>query len=142
LEQELAGHEIESSNLEKAAKKIHSIAENLNSAWDSGSFDTKQRLQCLVFPEGILFDKKNGQVRTISVNCHFAEMLSLARVSEENEDGVSQEKRQNSCSVPRTGFEPARPLRAPPPQSGLSTSFNTWADDPAFLSGLQISQQK
>ena len=34
--------------------------------------------------------------------------------------------------VPRTGFEPARPLRAPPPQSGLSTSFNTWAFKPTI----------
>ena len=44
--------------------------------------------------------------------------------------------------VPRTGFEPARPLRAPPPQSGLSTSFNTWAFTVHFFSytGVQISR--
>lgn len=30
--------------------------------------------------------------------------------------------------VPRAGFEPARPKRAPAPQAGLSTNFNIWAD--------------
>ncbi len=31
-------------------------------------------------------------------------------------------------SVPRTGLEPARPLRAPAPQAGVSTNFTTWAN--------------
>lgn len=141
LEQELAGYGIEGSNLENTVKKMLKIAENLSSAWVSAGFETKQSLQRLVFPEGILFDKKNGQVRTISVNSLFAEMSSLARVEEEKENGVSGGKRQISSQVPRTGFEPARPLRAPPPQSGLSTSFNTWAGRFFFVSGLQISQQ-
>lgn len=29
--------------------------------------------------------------------------------------------------VPRTGLEPARPIRAPAPQAGVSTDFTTWA---------------
>jgi hypothetical protein len=37
--------------------------------------------------------------------------------------------------VPRTGLEPAH-LAAPPPQSGVSTNFTTWAD--IFYKGLQI----
>lgn len=31
------------------------------------------------------------------------------------------------CFVPTTGFEPAHPNRIPPPQSGVSTIFTTWA---------------
>jgi site-specific DNA recombinase len=65
---------------EIAAEKCLIIAQNISSAWLSGSFDNKQRLQSLIFPQGILYNKINATVRTLRVNSLFAEIEPLKRV--------------------------------------------------------------
>ena len=125
------GKEIEStsfsgSNLENVVNKCLTIAQNLSQSWVSADYETKQQLQKLVFPEGILYNKQKGAVRTPRVNSLFEAIPLLAGVSTGNKKADSVKNRLQSNKVPRTGFEPAH-LAAPPPEDGASTNFATWA---------------
>ena len=126
LSKETDMSQIDGSNLELAVSKCLTIAQNLIQAWVSADYEKKQRLQKLVFPEGILYNKQKGVVRTSKVNCLFEAIPLLERGSAENKKGDSVKNRLKSNQVPRTGFEPAH-LAAPPPEDGASTSFATWA---------------
>ena len=105
LEQEISKSNFESSNLEKAVEKCPAIAQNISSAWVSANFDEKQQLQKLVFPDGIVYSKEKGVVRTPRVNSLFAEIEPLARVLSENKNGDSLKNRQKFNPVHRAGCE-------------------------------------
>ncbi len=102
---------ISSSNYEKAILKCLSLAQNLSQLWVSAAYEDKHRLQKLIFPEGILYDKKKSMVRTPKVNSLFEAIPLLTRVLEEKEKGDSVKNHLYSSQVPQTGIEPVRPLR-------------------------------
>ncbi len=126
LKADLGKYNMNGSNLEIAVEKCLSIAQNVSSTWVTASYDNKQRLQQLIFPEGVMYDKKNEAVRTLRTNSLFASITPLVRVLEKNKKGDSIKNRQKSSSVPRTGIEPALPCdnqilslaRLPIPPSG------------------------
>ena len=68
LEEALKKNAFDSSNLEKVVEKGLALAQNLSGLWLSGSFDSKQKLQALVFPHGIVYSKKTGAVQTERIN--------------------------------------------------------------------------
>ena len=70
---------ISSSNLEKAIKKALRVASNLTELWTSGDLTQKKKLQNLVFPSGIGYDKLNGEVRTKKVNSIFASIPLISK---------------------------------------------------------------
>jgi hypothetical protein len=72
LTKEIETSGLKSSNLEMAIEKCLAIAQNLSSAWLLVTFGNKHRLQWFVFPEVILYHKKNEAVRTNRVNRLFA----------------------------------------------------------------------
>ena len=72
-----------SSNLEKAVEKGLNIAENISQLWISSDYYEKQQLQYLVFPEGMLYDKKNDTVRTHRINTLFREIALQSKVLDE-----------------------------------------------------------
>ncbi|MCW3073174.1 MAG: hypothetical protein JWP69_243 [Flaviaesturariibacter sp.] len=84
---EIAKSGFESSNLEMAVEKMLSLAQNLSVLWASSSFVEKQRLQSLVFPEGILYNSKIRAVRTTCVNELFACIPPLIRDTGEKKKG-------------------------------------------------------
>lgn len=86
-------------------EKCLAIAQNISGAWLSADYITKQRLQTLVFPQGIVYNKKNGTVRTQRTNTLFAEIEPPQRLSDENEKGNPDEDCLKCNPVPRTGFE-------------------------------------
>jgi site-specific DNA recombinase len=106
-EQLLTENSFDSSNLEKVVEKGLEIIANISRSWACGDYDEKQRLQKLVFPEGIKYDKKNNTVRTLRVNSLFAAIPHLTQVLEENKKGNHTHDYLFSSYVPRTGFEPA-----------------------------------
>ncbi|MEY3060547.1 MAG: hypothetical protein RL000_1899, partial [Bacteroidota bacterium] len=61
-----------SSNLEIAIKKGFKIAENIDLVWASSDFDHKIKLQKIIFPEGIAYERPNHRVRTFRVNTIFS----------------------------------------------------------------------
>ena len=98
-----------SSNFDNAVEKCLTIAENISQSWVTAKYEGKQQLQKLIFPEGILYNKQNGVVRTSRVNSLFAAIPLLAGDSSENKKADSLKNRLKSNDVPRTGFEPAHP---------------------------------
>jgi site-specific DNA recombinase len=117
---------INGSNLENTVEKCLSIAQNISQSWLTADYESKQRLQKLIFPEGILYNKQNGVVRTPRVNSLFAAIPLLVGDSLENKKADSSKNRLQSSNVPRTGIEPALPCdnqilslaRLPIPPSG------------------------
>ena len=109
LTQETTQAENSSSNLEKAVEKTLEIAQNLSQLWISGDFVTKQKLQYLIFPEGILYDKKTSTVRTPRVNELFRQIPLLTSVSEKKKKGNQTNDCLFGSNVGTTRFELATP---------------------------------
>ena len=106
MEQEIGKTVITSSNLEIAVQKGISISQNLSRLWLSSDYSDKQRLQYLVYPEGILYNKKNNTVRIPRVNSIFSAIAYLSSVSAKNKNGQPHLVDQNSRWVVPTGIEP------------------------------------
>ena len=106
LNSELEKSDINSSNFEKAVEKCLEIAQNISSAWLSAGFENKQRLQKLVYPEGIGYNKEEGVVRTSKINSLFSEIAPLARVVADMKKGNSLQNCLQSLPVTWIGFEP------------------------------------
>ncbi len=127
LESECRINSFSSSNLEKIVEKGLEIAQNISQLWISLDYTNKQRLQYLLFPEGILYSKKNNRVRTQRVNGVFDSIQPLSRVLEKNKKGNLLQDCLNPQCVPTKGIEPSRPcerqilslLRLPIPPHGL-----------------------
>jgi len=56
------------------------MAKNISQLWISSDYYEKQQLQYLVFPEGMLYDKKNNAVRTNRINTLFREIAIQSKV--------------------------------------------------------------
>ena len=76
--------------------------------WCSGGYDIKQKLQYLLFPEGITYNKKENSYLTLRVNSAILTMSYLARVLEDNKNGQIDDKINLSVFVPGIGVEPIR----------------------------------
>ena len=70
---------ISSSNLQMAIDKALKISSNLSELWTSGDLTQKKKIQNLVFPSGLGYDKSNGKVRTERVNVIFSATPLLLR---------------------------------------------------------------
>ena len=98
-----------SSNLENAIKKGIKIAQNIGQVWISSDYDNKTKLQKLIFPEGIAYDKQKNEFRTPRVNTIFELIADLASVSEQKKIGQTLKFDRNSHWVARRGIEPLIP---------------------------------
>ena len=147
LSQNLGSSEMNSSNLEKAVEKCLSIAQNLSGAWIRAGFENKRRVQSLICPQGVVYNKENEVVRTEKVNSLFALIPYSKRVIEENKKGNLEKDYLNSASVPTKGIEPSHPcewqilslLRLPIPPHGLQMvcKYNgIILNCPKFLQGI------
>ena len=59
---------LNSSNLELAIDKALNLSASLENIWTKGDLKQKQKLQNLVFPSGLGYDKSNDRVRTPNVS--------------------------------------------------------------------------
>ena len=71
LQSKIEHPELNSSNLENAIEKALELSASLNDIWANGDLKQKQKLQKLVFPSGVGYDKSNDRVRTSKVNAIF-----------------------------------------------------------------------
>ncbi len=97
------------SNHSETIAKALELSSKLAPAWTSSDVKGKERLQKLVFPDGIVFDKQTSTFRTGRVNIVFAAIASAARISAQKEKGQTSLDGGLSFSVGKTGFEPAAP---------------------------------
>lgn len=94
------------SNLDKFIDNVLSTCSKLKTWWCNGTFQTRQKIQDLVFPEGISYDKEYGIYRTPIVNS----VLSVfGEISEDYKKYINEKGLQNSNPfnlVAGTGLEP------------------------------------
>jgi hypothetical protein len=102
LTEKLKNH-FESSNLEMIIEKIMATAENLSDRWVSSDYDEKRKLQSVIFPEGILYNKQKDTVRTLRVNTLFAPIPLLISFFEGKKKSNPLKKTSNSRLVVPTG---------------------------------------
>jgi site-specific DNA recombinase len=97
------------SNLEECIETAINFACNLPSRWLSADYYTKQRLQFLVFPEGISYDRENDKCRTTRINSVFSYIAYLKQLMLKKERGIPElnlDYASLSCSVAGAGLEP------------------------------------
>ena len=95
-----------SSNLNNAIEKAVQLSGSLQDIWVNGDLKQKQKIQHLVFPNGLGYDKPNDRVRTTKVNTIFSVIPSLSKKIEDIKKGESIPVNQFSDLVSPTGFEP------------------------------------
>ncbi len=93
------------SNLEQCVDNALTMASKLASLWASGEYEYKQALQNLVFPEGMTYNRKKDQCRTLRVNSVFRYIAVVARVSREEKSGHGTLSSAVSASVGKPGIE-------------------------------------
>ncbi|RFM35040.1 hypothetical protein DXN04_06465 [Chitinophaga silvisoli] len=77
------------SNLEEKIDYVVNFSSQLAIVWHSSDTGMKEKIQKLVFPDGIVYGREKGQYRTEKVNFVFARIVRLQRDWTENEKGDS-----------------------------------------------------
>ena len=106
IEKHLASFGNQVSNLEKSLDSVIGYAGKLNAMWDSADYCQKQKLQNLIFPDGMYYSRKKDECRTERVNSVFLCMSQLAGILEENKNGEKGFETNFPASVGAHGFEP------------------------------------
>ncbi len=105
LEQQLSNSKINSSNLEKCIDFALKLCKNPFKIWSSGNLEQRKKLQTLMFPEGMKYDKKNDLVQTTRINEIFLKMLDISKVLKETKNGEPILKNQFSVGVTSSRFK-------------------------------------
>ena len=105
------------------------ISLELPLVWDSSEVGAKDKLQKMVFPDGISYFHKNGIFLTDKVNEVFKPIPRLNCISESDKNKQGSISAALSNLVGRTGFEPATPWS----QTTYSTGLNYLPIDPGQL---------
>ncbi len=107
MEEELqkAGKSI--SNLSAYTDKSLLIASQSSKLWQEGDFETRGKLQYLVFPEGVQYERKNEAFRTQRINSVFSLMRSLSGGDGTKKEGQTTDFNSLSPRVESEGFEPS-----------------------------------
>ena len=106
LESNLFNSTISSSNLQIAIDKALKMSSNLSELWSSGDLTQKKKIQRLVFPSGIGYDKLKGKVQTKRVNSIFSSIPLLLKDLAKTKSGEPVNFNQFSARVSPSGFEP------------------------------------
>ena len=107
IEQQMAKTGTNFSNLQKCTELAVEFSSNLQSLWDLSNYANKQRIQYLVFPEGIFVDKETRDYRTPKINSVFLYFARLKQVLAENKNGKTDCNINFPASVVWAGIEPA-----------------------------------
>ena len=111
----LAGSNIESSNLKETFEWAINISLELPLLWDSGGVGVKENLQKMVFPEGISYFHKNGTFLTDKVNEVFQPIPRPNCITDDDKNKQGSISAALSNWVGQTGFEPTNDHTIPVP---------------------------
>ncbi|WP_419788840.1 recombinase family protein [Mucilaginibacter sp. X4EP1] len=109
LETELNKATLEMSNLDDCVQHAIDFAINLPKKWLSADYNIKQRLQHLLFPDGISYNRKTDQCRTSRINFVFLYLAYLKQVMTKTKIGIPTLQLEYSnfaCLVAGAGLEP------------------------------------
>jgi site-specific DNA recombinase len=79
---------LEVSNLDGCVDTAIDLAINLPKRWLAGDYNIKQRLQNLIFPEGISYSRETDQCRTTRINYMFLYLAYLKQVTLKMKRGI------------------------------------------------------
>ena len=97
------------SNLEEFVDTSLEIICNLGLWWQDGDYETRQKLQYLMFPEGISYNKKNDECRTERINSLLFLLNNISEDYNEKEKGKPDNFIRLPLPVARRGVEPLLP---------------------------------
>jgi site-specific DNA recombinase len=106
IEQELEKAEGPLSNRQNFIEQGLNLGVNLCESWTNGNYAEKRRLQGMVFPNGVLFDREKGGYRTERVNTFFTLTVLASAHLQERKKGKISPKTNFSLSVAPAGIEP------------------------------------
>ena len=101
----LAGSNIESSNLKESFEWAINISLELPMVWHSSEVGAKEKLQKMVFPDGISYFHKKGIFLTEKINGVFAPIPRLNCILESDKNKQGSISAALSNLVGATGFE-------------------------------------
>jgi hypothetical protein len=90
---------ISNSNFQIAIDKALKISSNISNIRAFGDLTQKKKIQNLVFPSGIGYDKSKGRVRTTRVNSTFSCISDISRKLRETKNGEPVKNNQFSAWV-------------------------------------------
>ena len=99
IEQQLSNCPISASNLEYYMNRSIEISTKLNVLWTSGNFHTKQKIQKLLFKDGIYYNKQKDQARTTNLNSVFLLNARLKAIAGGEKEGLQGDFSLKSLSV-------------------------------------------
>jgi site-specific DNA recombinase len=123
---ELDKNDFSLSNLTEYITFSLRMASELGLLWENGSYSVKEKLQYLVFPEGILYDRETADYRTERVNSVFELISCISEHLSSKEKGQFSNNSELSLSVRMKGLEPSH-LAAHASETCVSTNFTTSA---------------
>jgi len=101
----LQGCSVNTSNLKKYIDTSIDVVQNISKYWHYGDIDIKQKIQKLVFPEGLSIDVKNRAYLTNNVNSVFSLINGLSSVSDKKEKELVQKNPEKFLVVAGTRVE-------------------------------------
>lgn len=94
------------SNLENELEKLLNACENINEICTSAKFSDKEIIQNIIFPSGLVYDRKNKAFRTEEINEVFAHIAREMGNLGDNKKGLTPFLWDKSSWVELQGFEP------------------------------------
>ncbi|GIK70146.1 MAG: hypothetical protein BroJett020_14410 [Bacteroidota bacterium] len=94
------------SNLDECAEEVFNHAVQLPELYEEADYKDKVRLQKMIFPEGIRYDKKKDECRTSTIKPTFLWMVCESQSYTNEKVGIPELNLTYSHLVGATGFEP------------------------------------
>ncbi len=129
IQKELSSCGLSISNLKGMINKAVIVSQNLRHLWQEGNIAIKEGVQNLMFPKGLVYDKKNGVFRTPEINYILAQIAQKTGDLAITKKGLCNSLLQKSLCAESEGFEPPDLLQ--------STVFKTAAIDHSANSPLR-----
>ena len=106
IEAELENASANLSNFERYINTTMAIASDIGSYWNKKDFQTCQKIQKLVFPDGVKWDAEKRCYLTEAVNPVFEMMRSISGSYKSDENKKQDTSCDLSCVVAGVGLEP------------------------------------
>ena len=134
IQKELDSCTVSISNLQEMLNEVVILSRNLRKLWHEGSIGLKEKLQRLLFPSGLVYDKKTGAFRTSEINFIIAQIARHTGDFAIIKKGLSSLFESKSLCAVRTGLEPATSAVT----GRHSNQLNYRTNSSSFESGVQI----
>lgn len=104
IQKEMDDSAVSISNLKEMLNETSILCRNLRKLWQEGTVSLKERLQKLIFPSGLVYDKKNEVFRTPDINFIIAEIARHTGDLAKMKKGLAPFLSCKSLSAVRTGL--------------------------------------